>query len=106
MAIRLTKALSKFKKALPKCIARLVKKIMNKKTKNMTILEAKEYINKLAKEFFAIGENATEDAFRTEFAKLEKEHALWQWMTPNIYGIVILRLSKSPKTVSNPFTLA
>lgn len=88
----LTRVISTLRKVMPKCISRLVRKIINKKMKNMTILEAKEYINKLAKEFFAIGENATEDTFRTEFAKLEKEYALWQWMDPGIYGSVIYNL--------------
>lgn len=85
----LTCLLTTLRKAIPKCIVRLVKKIRNKKKNNMTIFEAQEYINKLANKFLAIGENATEDAFKTEFAKLEKERNLWQWMRPGIYGNVI-----------------
>ena len=49
-------------------------------------------INKLARDFIDIGENASEDVFRAEFAKLEKEHSLWQWMTPFLYGSVINNL--------------
>lgn len=92
MRIKLINLLSTLRKVILKYISRLVKKIMNKESKNMSILEAQEYINKLAREFFAIGENATEDTFRSEFAKLEKEHALWQWMNPGIYGKVIITL--------------
>lgn len=58
----------------------------------MSIQETKEYIDKLVRDFLAIGENASEDVFRAEFAKLEKEHRLWQWMTPALYGSIINNL--------------
>ena len=61
----------------------------------MSIQETKEYIDKLVRDFLAIGENASEDVFRDEFAKLEKEHRLWQWMTPFLYGSVINNLERS-----------
>ena len=68
----------------------------------MTFWEAQEYINKLAKEFFAIGENATEDTFRTEFAKIEKEHTLWHLMNPGMYGSVINNLVHFKRKYGTP----
>ena len=49
-------------------------------------------INELANELFSIGKNATEDEFRKEFAKLEKEHDKLKYLNQEIYGKVIIML--------------
>ena len=44
----------------------------------MNIMGAREAIDKLAKEYFAIGENASETAYREAYAKMESKKDLWQ----------------------------
>ena len=51
------------------------------KITKMTIPETQAYIDKLANDFISIGESASEDVFRNAFAALDKEYAIWQWMS-------------------------
>ena len=56
----------------------------------MNIMGAREAIDKLAKEYFAIGENASETAYREAYAKMESKKDLWQWMSPANYSSFII----------------
>lgn len=56
---------------------------------NMTILKARDKINNLVKEFFSIGENATEAQFREAYAKMEQNKDIWQWLEQSNYSAFI-----------------
>ena len=56
----------------------------------MNIMAARETIDKLAHEYFAIGENASEAEFRKAYSKMESNKELWQWMSPGCYSSFII----------------
>ena len=56
----------------------------------MNIMDARNAAEKLAKEFFAIGENASETDFREAYSKMESYKDLWQWMSPGDYSAFII----------------
>lgn len=58
--------------------------------KGMSIIEMQRTINDAVAEYFDIGENATEEAYRDAYARMVSMKTLWQWMTPVNYSAFIL----------------
>ena len=56
----------------------------------MNASEAREAADKLAKEYFEIGENASESEFRESFSRMERTKDIWQWMSPANYSAFII----------------
>ncbi len=55
----------------------------------MSIMDARNTADKLVKEYFSIGENASETEFHEAYSKMEANKDLWQWMSPGNYGAFI-----------------
>lgn len=60
--------------------------------KQMSVMEMKEAANKVADDFLAIEENATEGEYRKAFSKLFKSKGIWQWMDSAKYGTILCNL--------------
>lgn len=58
----------------------------------MSPIDARNAANKAADDFFAIGENASEQDFRAAFSELYKSKGIWQWMDASKYSTTILNI--------------